>query len=62
MNHVARDLRQRQYQAVATQIFQAVVEPQLHELAMQLDAPGLLGIGDAEYRAATAALQEWPHD
>lgn len=62
MNHVARDLRERQYAAVTAQVFAAVVDPRLRDLGTGLDAPGLLGIDEAQYRAATAALEDWPDD
>ncbi len=62
MNRVARELRERQYAAVAAQVFEAVVGPRLRDLGAGLEAPGLLGIDEAQYRAATAALEDWPDD
>ncbi|MFA7593572.1 MAG: GTPase domain-containing protein [Thiohalobacteraceae bacterium] len=60
MNRVAHELRERQYAAVTAQVFAAVVDPRLRELGAGLDAPGLLGIDEAQYRRATAALEDWP--
>lgn len=62
MNRVARELRERQYAAVTAQVFEAVVGPRLRDLGTGLDAPGLLGIDEAQYQAATTALEDWSDD
>lgn len=62
MNRIARELRERQFAAVTAQVFEAVVDPRLRDLGEGLQAPGLLGIDEAQYREAAAALEDWPDD
>ncbi len=62
MNKVARDLKQRQYDAAEQQVFDLCLKPQLHAVADELRAPGLFNITADELVTAEKALTALNHE
>lgn len=62
MSGVAEELRERQFQAVRTQIFSRAVTPRLQELAAALEGPGIFGVSPQQFAAAQAELETWRHE
>jgi hypothetical protein len=57
MAGVAEELRERQFQAVRTQIFSQAVTPRLQGLAVALEGPGVFGVSPQQFAAAQAELE-----